>query len=37
MLDPHEDHLIRMLECIHLAWWLAERLDAVIRMVLSLV
>jgi hypothetical protein len=37
MYDPLKDDLIRALERAHLAWWLAELFDAVIRIVSSLV
>lgn len=36
-MDPHKDPLISALACVHLAWWIAEVIDALLRWVLGIV
>lgn len=37
MFDPHKDPLISALEYVHLAWWIAGVIEALLRWVLGIV
>ena len=36
MFDPHEDPVIRALECIHLALWIVEIVRAGLRLIFGI-